>query len=113
MSLHIRTRRFIELVHRAEQLLDLKRMAASTTADFATLPSNILKRELYWTMPPPLAMVGVAVADIIDIDEAGFFLESSNRNFGKTVLCLRCSQNGVCMGGVGVKKSIYSLPKRR
>jgi hypothetical protein len=28
-------------------------------------------------------------------------------------LCLRCSQNGVCMGGVGVKKSIYSLPKRR
>ena len=40
-------------------------------------------------------MVGVAVADITDIDEAGFFLESSNRNYGKTVLCLRCSQNGV------------------
>ncbi len=82
-------------VHRAEKLLDLKRKAASTTADFATLPINMLKRELYWTMPPPLGMVGVAVADIIDIDEAGFFLESSNRNFGKTVSCLRCSQNGV------------------
>ena len=59
-------------VHRAEKLLDLKRKAASTTADFATLPINMLKRELYWTMPPPLGMVGVAVADILDIDEAGF-----------------------------------------
>jgi len=85
--------------HRAEQLLDLKREAASTTADFATLPSNMLKHELYWTMPPPLGMVGVAVADIIDIDKAGFFLESSNRNFGKTVSCLRCSQM-VCTGVV-------------
>jgi len=82
-------------VHRAEQLLDFKRKAASTTANFATLPSNMLKRKLYWTMPPPLGMVGVAVADIIDIDEAGYFLESSNRNYGKTVSCLRCSQNGV------------------
>ena len=82
-------------VHRAEQLLDLKRKAASTTANFATLPSNMLKRKLYWTMPPPLGMVGVAVTDIIDINKAGFFLESSNRNYGKTVSCLRCSQNGV------------------
>jgi hypothetical protein len=46
-------------------------------------------------MPPPLDMVGVAVADIIDIDEAEFFLKSSNQNFVKTVSCLRCSQNGV------------------
>jgi hypothetical protein len=38
-------------------------------------------------MPPPLGMVGVAVDDIIDIDEAGFFLESSNRNRGKAVSC--------------------------
>jgi hypothetical protein len=40
-------------------------------------------------------MRGVPIEDIIDIDEAGFFLEHSNRNFGKTVLCQRCGQNGV------------------
>ena len=82
-------------VHRAEELLGLKRKAASTTADLAYTPTNQLKRELYWTMPPPLGMVGVDISDIIDIDEAGFKLEHSNRSFGKTVSALRCTQNGV------------------
>ena len=98
-------------VHRAEQLLDLKRKAESTIANFATLPSNMLKRKLYWTMPPPLGMVGVAVADIIDIDEAGFFLESSNRNYGKTISCLRCSQHGVYGRGEKVNL-LLALPLR-
>jgi hypothetical protein len=40
-------------------------------------------------------MRGVPISDIIDIDEAGFFLEHSDRRFGKTVSCLRCCQNGV------------------
>ena len=82
-------------VHRAESLLGLKRKAASTTADLAFLPGNLQTRELYWTYPPPLGMRGVPISDIIDIDEAGFFLEHSDRRFGKTVSCLRCCQNGV------------------
>ena len=45
--------------------------------------------------PPPLGMRGVPITDIIDIEEAGFFLVHSDRRFGKTVSCLRCSQNGV------------------
>ena len=37
-------------------------------------------------------MRGVPIADIIDIDEAGFFLEHSDRKFGKTISSLRCSR---------------------
>ena len=76
-------------VHRAECLLGLKRKAASTTADLAFLPVNLQKREFYWTLPPPLGMSGVPIADIIDIDEAGFFLEHSDRRHGKKPSCLR------------------------
>ncbi len=52
-------------------------------------------REYYWTEPPPLGMRGVPIADIIDIDKAGFFLEHSDRKFGKTISSMCCSQNGV------------------
>jgi hypothetical protein len=79
-------------VHRAEKLLGLKRKAASTMADLAFLPWNMALREYYWTHPPPLGMRGVPIADIIDIDEAGFFLEHSDRKFGKTISSLRCSR---------------------
>ena len=44
-------------------------------------------------------MRGVPIADIIDIDEAGFFLEHSDWKFGKTISSLRCSQNGVYRHG--------------
>jgi len=73
----------------------LKRKAASTTAELAYLPINLEKRRLYWTAPPPLGMAGVDTSDIIDIDEAGFKLEYTNRSFGKTVSALRCTQTGV------------------
>jgi hypothetical protein len=46
-------------------------------------------------LPQPLGMRGVDIADIIDIDEAGFFLEHLDQRFGKTVPCQRCSQNGI------------------
>jgi hypothetical protein len=81
-------------VHRAEKLLGLKWKAASMT-DLAYLPQNMTLREYYWTQLPPLGMRGVSIADIIDIDEAGFFLEHSDRKFGKTISSTRCSQNGV------------------
>jgi hypothetical protein len=80
---------------RAEDLLGLKRKAASTTADLAYTTSNLQKRNFYWSHPPPLGMQGISTADIIDIDEAGFKLEHQNRKFGKTVSALRCTQAGV------------------
>ncbi len=93
-------------VHHAEKLLGLKRKAVSTTADLAFLPQNMTLREYYWTEPPPLGMRGVPISDIIDIDEAGFFLEHSDQKFGKTILSMRCSQNGVS-SSLG-KKSVAS-----
>ncbi len=82
-------------VHCAEKLLGLKWEAASTTADLAFLPQNMTLQEYYWTEPPLLGMRSVPIADIINIDEAGFFLEHSDRKFGKTILSMHCSQNGV------------------
>ena len=82
-------------LHRAEVLLGLRWKAASTTADMAYAPVNLRKRNYYRTQPPPLGMAGVALADIIDIDEAGFKLEDQNRKHGKTVAALRCHQQGV------------------
>jgi hypothetical protein len=66
-----------------------------TTADLAFLPQNLTLQEYYWTEPPLLGMRGVPIADIVDIDEAGFFLEHSDQKFGKTILFMRCCQNGV------------------
>ena len=40
-------------------------------------------------------MRGVPIADIIDIDEAVFFLENSDQKFGKKISSMGCSQNGV------------------
>ena len=81
-------------LHRAEELLGLRRKASSTTADMAFTPQNLAKRRRYWSMPPPLGMAGVQTRDIIDLDEAGFKLEHQNRSFGKTVSALRCTQEG-------------------
>lgn len=85
-------------VHRAEELLGLRRKAASTTADMAYTPENLRKRQQYWLLPPPLGVAGIDTADMIDIDEAGFKLEHSNRKHGKTVSALRCTGEGVYGG---------------
>ncbi len=82
-------------VHRSKKLLGLKRKAASTTADLAFLPQNMTLQEYYWTEPPPLGMRGVPIADIINIDEAGFVLEQSDQKFAMIISSMRCSQNGV------------------
>jgi hypothetical protein len=54
--------------------------------------------------PPSLGMRGAPFADIINIEEAGFFLEHSDRKVGKKILSMRCSQNGVY--GYGEKVNI-------
>jgi hypothetical protein len=74
-------------------------------ADLAFLPQNMTLQEYYWTQPSPLGMRGVLFANIIDIDEAGIFLKHSDQNFGKTVLSLRCSHNGVY--GHGEKVNLH------
>ena len=86
-------------LYRAEKLLGLTRKAASTTADQAYTAANLMKRDLYWSEPPPVGVAGVETRDMIDLDEAGYKLEHQNRSFGKCVTALRVDQRGVYMRG--------------
>lgn len=81
-------------IHRAEVLLNLRRKAATTTADLAYLPINLQKRDMYWEFEYPYGMVGVDTRDILDLDECGIMVETTNRNFGKVASILRCDDNG-------------------
>jgi len=47
---------------------------------------NVEKRRLYWEMDVPLR---VADVDVIDIDEMGLFIESTNQKYGNTLRRLR------------------------
>ena len=46
--------------------------------DLVYFPQNMTLREYYWMQLPLLGMRGGPIADIINIDEAGFFLEHSD-----------------------------------
>jgi len=75
---------------RAEQRLGLSRKAASSTSQEAYLPKNLIKRKIYWEYP----VAGKTTADIIDIDEARFKLESADRSYGKVAREFRCNLRG-------------------
>jgi len=79
---------------RAEQLLELESVRASTTADDAFLPINLRKRDNYWNVQPPFGMVGVQTDDIIDLDECGLFVELTKCRYGKVFRGTRATQNG-------------------
>ena len=71
-------------ITRAEDLLNLTRKRGSTTAFQAYDPFNLQWRDNYWNMPYPYGMSNIKARDIIDIDEAGLELESSNRRHVKS-----------------------------
>ncbi|KAK1735686.1 hypothetical protein QTG54_013849 [Skeletonema marinoi] len=79
---------------RAEQRLGLSRKAASSTSQEAYSPKNLMKRKMYWEYPYPLGVAGEKTADIIDIDEARFKLESADRSYGKVAREFRCNLKG-------------------
>jgi hypothetical protein len=64
------------------------RKASSTTCQRAFLPLNRYKRHIFWNHNYPLGQANVQMQDMIDVDEAGFKIESTNPGFGKTVLLL-------------------------
>ena len=81
-------------IYRGEQRLGLSRKAASTTSQEAYLQKNLLKRKMYWEQQYPLGIAGESTADIIDIDEACFKLESTDRSYGKVAREFRCNLKG-------------------
>ena len=63
----------------------------------ALLPFNILKRQIFWSQPPPHGIVGVDRRRFTDTDECGIELESVNRTRGHSGAGIRI-----------VKKAHYS-----
>ena len=86
-------------IFRAKTLLNITRKRASTTAVKAYSLRNLTLRHMYWNEQFPRGMVGVGINDIIDVDETGFKLESSNRGYGYAIRELRCTDAGVYGAG--------------
>ena len=81
-------------ISKAETRLGLTRKRGSTTAYQAFLPRNLARRHAFWTEPWPYGIADVDPADMIDIDEAGFFLQTANRSYGKAYTDVRVQQPG-------------------
>jgi len=79
---------------RAESKLDLTTVFASTICFRAYWPINMEKRWMYWSMGEPFGVVGVNIADVLDLDEMGLFLDSTNWKYGKTVRGMRADHKG-------------------
>jgi hypothetical protein len=62
----------------AEKRLGLTRKRGCTTANQALSAANLLKRQMFWNMPPPLGIVGTAPWEI-DFDEWGMYVSWVNR----------------------------------
>ena len=78
----------------AESLLGLTRKKASTTAFQAFLPRNLRRRWRYWNLPFPMGIADVPMSHIIDLDECGIFVQTSNRNHGKSYEGIRVNEPG-------------------
>lgn len=81
-------------ISKAEAWLGLSRKRASTTAYQASLPINIAKRYSFWNDPYPFGIHGCSRSSIIDWDEAGIFLETTNRGYGKCYISTRAKEEG-------------------
>jgi transposase len=70
-------------ITRAEDDMALTRKRGATTACQANLPQNIAKRDQFWTEAYPMGILGTPRQRIVDFDEAGIFLETTDRGYGK------------------------------
>ncbi len=74
--------------------LGLTRKVASTTANQALLPANLLRREQFWNMTFPIGVTDTMFEDLVDIDETGIELNVCNRNYGKASVNMRVNETG-------------------
>jgi hypothetical protein len=71
---------------RREDELGYSRKKGSTTANQANTPLNRLRRQMFWTTAHPTGVIGTPRQRLIDIDEAGLWIEKANRKFGKSLV---------------------------
>ena len=82
-------------IFKCEEALGFTRKVGSTTANQAGLPINIIKRQMFWNLPPPLGIATVNRHHLIDIDEAGIQLKFANRSHGKSLAGIQVRQRGL------------------
>ena len=88
-------------IHRAEARLGLWQKVASSTSSEAYRPENVFKRNRYWGEAYPRGVNDQDTASMIDIDEAGFKLESKDRKRGKVTKQKRANAQGKYKKGAG------------
>ena len=86
-----------EQICRRQQERGYSRVRASTQAVQAFTPINIVRAFNFWNQPFPFGCVGLLVPNLIDMDEAGFWLEKFNRSYA----VVKKGQRGVAPGPYG------------
>ena len=86
---------------RAEQRLGLWMKVASSTSNEAYRPVNLARRANYWRESYPTGINDQNTANMIDVDEAGFTLESQDRKRGKVTKQRRADARGKYKKGGG------------
>ena len=70
-------------IHDMEERLEMTRKRGSSRALQSLLPLNMMRRRLFWSEPLPVGCHGLDRNLLIDVDEAGFSLNSCVRSYGK------------------------------
>ena len=81
-------------ISKREGELGLSRKVGSTTAYQAFTPEALMRKQIFWTSGYPYGIVGTLRQLLVDIDEAGFWLETCNRRRGKAVSFRRVREAG-------------------
>lgn len=81
-------------ISRRMRELDYSRKKASIEAYQAFLPRNLLKRDLFFSQPPPLGVNGLQRRCLTDADECGISIEQTNRRSGVAHTSIRVRKPG-------------------
>ena len=81
-------------IHRAEGSILITKKRSSTTAFQAMDPTNLQKRQNFWNMPYPFGCTDIDPRDMIDLDEAGIYLNETNCKYGKSAVGGRSREVG-------------------
>jgi transposase len=74
--------------------LKLTRKKASIEAYQAFHPRNILRRDQFFGLPPPLGVNGIERRRLIDADECAVSIDQTNRRFGRAHSTIRVRKPG-------------------
>jgi transposase len=74
--------------------LKLTRKKASVEAYQAFNPVNIVRRDQFFSLPPPLGVNGIQRRRLIDADECSISIDQTNRRFGRAHTTIRVRKPG-------------------